>query len=227
MNIVFIASEAIPFAKTGGLADVCGSLPVALESLGHEVSVILPYYRMVGEKPEFNEAARIDKLGKNVKVYFLKNRKFFDRPYIYGGSEGDYPDNLDRFSFFCQEVLQFLKELGKPVDIIHCHDWPTGLIPLLLKSKFASDPFFARTKSVMTVHNLAYQGTFPAEEFPKLGVEEQFFNEEQVEFFGKINLLKTGIVFADYVTTVSPQYAKEILTQEWGCGLEGVLLKRR
>jgi starch synthase len=227
MNIVFIASEAIPFAKTGGLADVCGSLPVALESLGHEVSVILPYYHMVGEKPAFNDAARIDKLGKAVKVYFLKGKKFFDRPYIYGGSDGDYPDNLDRFSFFCHEALRFIRDLGKPVDVIHCHDWPTGLVPLLLKSKYATDPFFANTKSVMTIHNLAYQGVFPAEDFPKLGVDGRFFNEEQVEYFGKINLLKTGIVFSDYVTTVSPQYAKEILSQEWGCGLEGVLLKRK
>jgi starch synthase len=227
MNIVFVAPEVVPFAKIGGLADVCGGLPVALESLGHEVSIIMPYYRMVGEKPVFNEMAHVTTIGRGVKVYFITNKKYFDRPSIYGNSHGDYPDNLERFAFFGHETLKFLKVLGKHVDIIHCHDWPAATVPLILKANYADDPFFAGTRAVMTIHNMAYQGSFPGEEFSKLGVDAKYFNEKQVEFFGKVSLLKTGIVFADHVTTVSPQYAKEILTQEWGCGLEGVLAGKK
>ncbi|MBF0593474.1 MAG: glycogen synthase [Candidatus Omnitrophica bacterium] len=227
MRIVFIASEVVPFAKTGGLADVCGTLPLEIEAAGHEVIIIMPLYKEVGAKPVFNDRACIDTVGKNIKVYFIRNKPYFGRSSIYGENMSDYPDNLERFTFFCREALNLLKEVGLPADIIHCHDWPTAIVPLLLKSSFSQDPFFAATRTVFTIHNLAYQGIFPGEEFGTLGVAAGYFNEDQVEYYGKVNLLKTGIVFSDYVTTVSPQYAKEILTKDWGCGLEGVLQSRR
>jgi starch synthase len=223
MRIAFVVSEAVPFAKTGGLADVCGSLPLALEKLGHEVIMIMPYYRGVGVQKAFNDRARITTIGRDIKVYFIVNKEFFGRPDIYGDANGDYKDSLDRFSFFCHQTLALIKELGKPVDILHCHDWPTGLLPVLLKENYRADQFFAKTRSVMTIHNLAYQGVFSKEELPKLGVDEGLFNQRQIEFFGKINLIKAGIVFSDQVTTVSPQYASEILTMGLGCGLDGVL----
>ena len=209
------------------MADVCGALPLELEAAGHELLIIMPYYKEVGTKPSFNDRACVDTVGKGVKVYFIKNKAFFGRSSLYGENMNDYPDNLERFAFFCRETLELLKDIGQPVDIIHCHDWQTGLLPVLLKDPYLNDPFFVQTKTVFTIHNLAYQGVFPKEEYAKLGVDARFFNDGQVEFYGKVNLMKAGIVFSDYVTTVSPQYAKEIQTKEWGCGLEGVLQERK
>lgn len=227
LKIVFVASEVLPFAKTGGLADVCGALPLELEAAGHELTIIMPYYKEVGVKPVFNERACVDTIGRGIKVYFIRHKAFFGRSSLYGENMNDYPDNLERFAFFCHEALELLKDLGQPVDIIHCHDWQTGFLPLLLKDRYAKDLFFAGTKTVYTIHNLAYQGVFPGDEYPLLGVDGKYFNDGQVEFYGKVNLMKTGIVFSDFVTTVSPQYAREILTKEWGCGLEGVLQSRK
>ncbi|MBF0620072.1 MAG: glycogen synthase GlgA [Candidatus Omnitrophica bacterium] len=227
MKIVFVASEVVPFAKTGGLADVCGTLPLALEKLGHEVSIIMPCFRGVPVKKIFNERAKVAIIGKNIKVYCLVNKSYFDRANLYGDPTGDYPDNLERFAFFAHETMKLLKDIGVPVDIIHCHDWQTGLIPVLLKENYGADPFFQGTRTVLTIHNLAYQGVFLKEEYAKLGVDEALFNDRQIEFYEKINLLKTGIVFSDYMTTVSPQYAKEIQTKENGCGLEGVIKMRK
>jgi starch synthase len=227
MRIAFIASEVVPFAKTGGLADVCGTLPFELEALGHELVIIMPQYKSVGARGPFNDRAAVDMIGKGIKVYFIRNRNYFGRAFLYGDSTSDYPDNLDRFSFFCREALLLLKDIGKPVDIIHCHDWQAGLVPVLLKDAFASDPFFARTRTVFTIHNLAYQGLFPKEEYSKLGVDRKLFTDDKIEFYEKINLMKAGIVFSDFCTTVSPQYAREIQTREWGCGLEGVLQNKK
>ncbi len=228
MRIFFVASEVVPFAKTGGLADVCGTLPLELERLGHDVSIIMPGYRCIGSlaKP-FNDRAKIITIGKNLKVYFLRHAKFYDRPQLYGDAHGDYPDNLERFAYLCHEAFNLIRDLGEPVDIIHCHDWQTGLIPVLLKEKYAQDPFFARTRTVFTIHNLAYQGVFLKEDMPKTGLEDKLFNPKALEFYEKINLLKGGLVFADQITTVSPQYAKEIQTKEWGCGLEGVIKENK
>ncbi|MEI8011499.1 MAG: glycogen synthase GlgA [Candidatus Omnitrophota bacterium] len=227
MRIVFVSSEVFPFAKTGGLADVCGALPLELERLGHEVIIIMPAYRCVGPQPTFNDRINMTTIGHAVKVYFLRHPEFYDRAQLYGETGGDYPDNIDRFSFLCHEMLRFLKDLGTPVDIIHCHDWQTGLIPALLKENYAADPFFVNTRSVLTIHNLAYQGVFPKEDLPRINMDEKLFNPAALEFYEKINFLKAGIVFADYITTVSPQYAQEIQTHEWGCGLEGVICQNR
>ncbi|VAX35320.1 Glycogen synthase, ADP-glucose transglucosylase [hydrothermal vent metagenome] len=230
MNVIFCSSEVVPFAKTGGLADVCGALPLALEKIGVNVSIFLPHYPCV-EKVGYTVKA-IDKnvlmttIGTNVKVYFVENKHFFDRDEIYGGADGDYKDNLERFQFFCMQILVLLKEWNEPIDILHCHDWQTALIPVYLKEKYDDDSFYADTKSILTIHNLAYQGVFPAKIYDKLGLDPKLFNHKVFEFFDKVNLLKAGIVYSDEVTTVSPQYSKEIQTKEFGCGLEGVLHAR-
>ncbi|MFH0753521.1 MAG: glycogen synthase GlgA [Candidatus Omnitrophota bacterium] len=228
MRIVFVAAEVFPFAKTGGLADVCGTLPLELERLGHEVFIIMPGYRGTsGIGKFFNERACVLTIGKNLRVYLLQHPEFFSRTELYGDTLGDYPDNILRFAYFCHGALHLIKDIGKPVDIIHCHDWQTGLIPALLKENYACDPLLERARTVFTVHNLAYQGVFPREDMPKTGLDEKLFNPEAVEFYGKVNFLKTGLVFADRITTVSPQYAKEIQTTAFGCGLDGVMAQNR
>jgi starch synthase len=225
MRIVFVAAEVFPFAKTGGLADVCGTLPLELERMGHDVSVIMPGYRSAGVTRPFSDRARMVRIGENVRIYFLTSARYYDRPGIYADPSGvgDYPDNIDRFAFLCHEALRLMKDLGSTVDIIHCHDWQSALVPVLLKNNYRDDPFFAKTRTVLTVHNLAYQGVFPGEDFARLGIDRGLFTAEALEFYGKVNLLKGGLVFADRITTVSPQYAHEIQTVEWGCGLDGVV----
>lgn len=221
IKILLAASEVVPFAKTGGLADVAGSLPIALEEMGADVRVIMPKYASV--KVEGNEAI----IGKNIKVYFVENDNYFNRKELYGDKFGDYHDNLDRFSFFCREALERCKAEGFVPDIIHCNDWQTALIPVYLNTIYKYDEFFAKTKTLFTIHNMAYQGLFSKEEFPKMGLDWVLFTIEYFEFYGKVNLMKAGIVYADAVSTVSPTYAKEILTPEFGCGLEGVLKTRK
>jgi len=229
LKVVFCASEVMPFAKTGGLADVGGSLPIALKKDGVDISVVMPLYGCVDQK-----AFSLKPIAKNVlkakldnvDVYFIKNDKFFDRQELYGESKGDYPDNLERFSYFCKKTLEFLKEIDLKPDVFHCHDWQTSLISVYLKSIYARDPFYAGTKTILTIHNLAYQGVFDAKQFSLLGLDQRFNSPDALEFYGKINLLKSGIVFSDRVTTVSPQYAEEIRKKEFGCGLEGVINHR-
>jgi starch synthase len=222
MRIVFCASEVVPFAKTGGLADVCGALPPALEKLGHEVVIITPRYK----NTKVNLPSPIVRIGENVKVYFIEHHSYFGREGLYGDQGGDYEDNLERFAFFCHAALKLLKEIHFRPDIVHCHDWHTALIPVLLKTKYAHDPFFKNTQSILTIHNLAYQGVFPKRDYPKLNVEGHLFHTQGLEFYDQINVLKGGIIFSDAVTTVSPQYAKEMQSPRLGCGLDGVLRNR-
>jgi len=221
MKIVFCASEVVPFAKTGGLADVCGALPLAMEKLGHEIVVITPRYKTSKGAP--SPAVRI---GNNIRVCFVEHSHYFGRDGLYGDFNGDYTDNLERFAFFCHEALAILKHIKFKSNIIHCHDWHAALIPVLLKTKFQSDPFFKNTRSVLTIHNLAYQGIFPKEQYSKLEMEGNLFHAQGLEFYDQINILKGGIIFSDAITTVSPQYAREIQGQELGCGLDGVLRNR-
>ncbi|MCX7926843.1 MAG: glycogen synthase GlgA [Candidatus Omnitrophica bacterium] len=232
MKIVMIASEVVPFAKTGGLADVVGALPVALEKLGEEAIVIMPGYKCVHtvKNPQvksFTEGISYSKIGKNVLVYFIENKEYFDRDGLYGDKTGDYKDNLERFSYFCKKALELLKQIKFKPDIIHCHDWQSALIPVYLKNPLAEDPFFVKTRTVFTIHNLGYQGLFPKEELPKTGLDWGVFNMEMLEYYDKINVLKGGLVFSDIITTVSPTYSQEIQTKEFGFGLEGVLAKRK
>lgn len=222
MNIVFCASEVVPFAKTGGLADVCGALPPVLEKLGHQVIIITPRYKT----SKVNTPSPMVRIGNNVKVYFIEHQHYFGRDGLYGDNSGDFNDNLERFAYFCHESLRLLKDIRFKPDVIHCHDWHTALIPILLKTNYLIDTFFRNTASVLTIHNLAYQGVFPKEQYGRLGIDGHLFHTQGIEFYEKVNMLKGGIIFADAITTVSPQYAKEIQTPEFGCGLEGVLKNR-
>lgn len=211
----------MPFAKTGGLADVAGALPCALEKQGVEVKVSLPKYKCIKEKTS------LGKMGQNIDVYFIENAQYFNRDELYGDKSSDYPDNLDRFSFFCDQTLRRLKQDNFRPDIIHCNDWQTALIPVYLTTKFKEDHFFKSTKSIFTIHNLAYQGLFAKDEFTKTGLDWKLFNMHQLEFYGKLNLLKAGLVFARFITTVSPTYAQQIQSSKFGCGLEGILRERK
>lgn len=242
MKILFAASEAAPFAKTGGLADVAGSLPPALAALGHDVRVIMPRYRLVSpEKYDLRHFAtfyvplgswkeRCDvlegRMGNNVPVYFVHKDIYYDRPELYRTARTDYPDNAERFIFFSRSILEFCRAVGFSPDIIHCNDWQTGLVPLYLSKLYRGDARLDRTKTVFTVHNLGYQGTFWHWDMRLLGLGWDVFTPEGIEFWGKISFLKAGLVFSDVITTVSRTYSREIQTSEYGHGLEGVLAKR-
>ena len=220
LKVLIASSEVVPFAKTGGLADVAGSLPLALEKLGMDVRVIMPKYSSV--KVEGNSTV----IGKDIKVWFVENDDYFGRHHLYGDKFGDYRDNLERFSFFSREVLERCKRENFAPDILHCNDWQTALVPVYLNTMYKFDLFFKNTKTLYTIHNLAYQGLFEKDEFPKMGLDWALFHIHYFEFYGKVNLMKAGIVYSDAVSTVSPTYAREILTKEFGCGLEGVLRTR-
>ncbi len=231
MKILLAASEVVPFAKTGGLADVAGALPLALEELGQEIIIAIPGYKIIQ-----NSKFKIQKLkddisysiiGKNIKVYFIENDNYFNRDGLYGDKTGDYKDNLDRFSYYCKRTVELLKELNFQPNIIHVHDWQAALIPVYLKTVYAKDNFYTGIKTVLTIHNIGYQGLFSKDEFYKLGLDWNLFNMEGLEFYDKINILKGGMIFCDIINTVSPTYSKEIQTKEFGFGLEGVLNKRR
>ncbi len=231
MRVVFCASEVFPFSKTGGLADVCGALPLALEKLGIDVEIFTPFYRCVKQGKytltrEENGCWHTT-VGKNVEVHFLEHNDYYNREGIYGAPQGDYKDNLDRFLFLCNRTLTLLKAKGRPVDIIHCHDWHTAIIPVFIKERLRGDPFFHDMRTVLTIHNLAYQGIFPRQDYWKLNLMPRVFSPFYLEFFGQINLLKGGIIAADEVTTVSREYAEEIQTKQFGYGLEGVLKHNR
>jgi len=244
MRIVFATPEMVPFAKTGGLADVAGTLPQEIQAMGHEVACFLPKYKKVdasrwplvlvldrlqipvGSEAEPGRVFRYDH-PSGMKVYFMDQPEYFSRDELYGTAMGDYPDNDRRFVFFQRGVLEALRKLGTKADVIHCHDWQTGLIPTYLKTLYANDPFFTKTKTIFTIHNLAYQGNFPPDSLAITGLSWDEFGLERLEFYGKVSFLKGGLVYSDELTTVSPRYAEEIQTKEYGCGMEGVLQTRR
>ncbi len=218
MKVLFLSSEVVPFAKTGGLADVAGTLPLVLAEKGLEVIIVLPKYRGIKGKTS--------KIGK-VKVYFIENDIFFDRKYLYGGGGSDYPDNLNRFAFYCRQSLTLAKKIKFKPDIIHCNDWQTALIPLYLKTMRKHDFFFKKSKTIFTIHNLAYQGLFPRTQLSFTGLKNDTFCQKALEYYGKINLMRGGLICADVLTTVSQAYSKEIQTREYGCGFEKILFSRR
>ena len=244
LKILFASSEVTPFAKTGGLADVSASLPAALASLGHQVVVVMPMYRSVMEgvfklklvdsllEVPFRGRVLKDKvfyseLSDNLAIYFVKKNEFFDRSMLYSTSEGDYFDNAERFIFFSSAILNLSQLIDFKPDIIHCNDWQTSLVPAYLRSIYKGKPFFSAARSVLTIHNLAYQGVFDSEYINISGLPLEFFSMKGFEYYGKVNFLKGGIVFADAVTTVSEKYALEIQTPEYGYGLDGVLKERK
>lgn len=221
LKVLFASSEVAPFSKTGGLADVAGSLPVALNKAGLDIRVVTPRYKSV--KIFGNEV----RLNNKVPVYFIENEGYFMRDKLYGDQRGDYPDNLDRFVFFSRKILELLKEIDFKPDIIHCNDWQTALVPVYLKEAFGTESFYSGIKTVLTIHNIAYQGLFSKSEFHKTGLPWDYFTMHRLEFYDMVNILKGGLVFADVITTVSPAYAKEIQTPEFGYGLNGLLSGRR
>jgi starch synthase len=231
MKILQAASEVVPFAKTGGLADVAGALPLALEELGQEIIVVMPAYKVIRNAKidikKSKEGLPYAIIGKGIKVYFIENDAYFSRDGLYGDKNGDHKDNIERFSFYSRRALELLKEINFKPDIIHVHDWQACLIPVYLKNIFAQQSFYKDIKTILTIHNIGYQGVFPKDQFPKLGLDWGLFNIEGMEFYDQINILKGGMEFSDIINTVSPTYSKEIQTKEFGFGLEGVLNKRR
>jgi len=225
MKILFLSSEAFPFAKTGGLGDVAGALPAALAKKGCKVKAFLPFYKGIKVATQNERWGYVKHEG--VEFYFVKNDKYFKRDGLYGTLKADYGDNLERFAFFCREALSIAKEVGFHPDILHANDWQSALSIAYLESLYAFEDNFRKTKTLLTIHNLAYQGLFESEKFPFLELPSRYFDMRYFEFYGKINLLKGGIVFADSVNTVSPTYAKQIQNLEYGCALEGVLKDRR
>jgi starch synthase len=240
MHIVFAASEGLPFSKTGGLADVVGALPRALAAQGHQVSIYLPRYRQTKlVDPQtvvrsitvpFDDHYRFCSVvtpgsQAGIRYYFVDYPNYFDREALYGTAVGDYTDNAERFALFSRAVIEASKIVGVP-DVFHCHDWQTGLIPVLLRTLYAQDPAFRDSTTVFTIHNMGYQGLFPAEILPLLMLPWDLFTITQMEFFGQVNFLKGALAFSDYVTTVSRKYSQEIQTTEYGFGLEGVLRDR-
>lgn len=241
MKIVFVASESVPYSKTGGLADVVGALPKALASLGYEVEVFLPRYKITKPGAVVPGAgsltvplsggfkfASIQVAGEanGVRTYLMECPELFDRDQLYMTNGKDYPDNAQRFAAFSMAALEFIKRSPAPPAVVHCHDWQSALAPVYLRSLYRDDPFYENTATLFTIHNIGYQGLFPPEVMPEISISKDLFRVEGLEYYGKVNLLKGGIVFSDHVSTVSQKYAQEIQTDEFGHGLEGVLRSR-
>ena len=231
MRILFVASEGLPFSKTGGLADVVEALPKALVELGHEVAVVLPRYRNtkataivmpsltvpMGATLRFPAIAD-GTVASGVRYFFVDDPEYFDRDQLYGERGKDYIDNAERFGEFSRAAVEVAKHVW-PADVIHCHDWQSALVPVLLRTLYETDPLLRGVPVVFTIHNMGYHGLFPRDTLAALGLPETLFRMDAVEFFGKVNFLKAGLVFADYLTTVSRKYAQEIQTAEYGHGL--------
>ncbi|HEY6293798.1 MAG TPA: glycogen synthase GlgA [Terriglobia bacterium] len=243
MRVVFVAPEGVPFSKTGGLADVIGGLPRALVQSGLQVDVLLPRYRSTSQGPTIETGrsltiplsagfrfASVQNGGllKDVQYYLIDCPEFFDRDGLYQDSATglDYPDNYLRYGGFCLAALEFIKRLGPPPEIIHCHDWQTGLAPVYLRRNYGPDLYYSGTRVVFTIHNLAYHPEFPRATLSEISLDDTLFHMDALEYFGRVNVLKGGLVFADALTTVSPKYAEEIQTPEFGAGLEGVLQRQ-
>jgi starch synthase len=245
MNVVFVASEAVPFAKTGGLGDVAGALPRALERQRHQPCVFIPCYRRARSAgPELTStglrlsipvgaqkvegSVLLSRLpGTDVPVYLIDQPGYFEREGLYGNGVTDYDDNCARFVFFNRAVLEAIRLLGLHPEIVHCHDWQTGLIPVYCHTLYRHAPELARAGTLFTIHNLAYLGLFWHGDLALTGLDWHLFNWRQLEFHGKLSFMKAGLVFADLVSTVSPTYAREIQTPRFGSGLDGLLLQRQ
>ncbi|HEX5471669.1 MAG TPA: glycogen synthase GlgA [Lacipirellulaceae bacterium] len=245
MRILFATTEAVPFCKTGGLGDVCGSLPLELANLGHQPVVILPAFRQalnsgqpieptgirfevpIGRKNVAGTFLRSILPGDKTPVYLIHQPQYYDRPELYRENGHDYKDNCERFVFFCRAALEAIQLLDLKTELVHCHDWPSGLIPAYLKTELCGVPPYDSIRSVMTIHNIAYQGSFWHWDMELTGIDWKYFNWRQMEYYGNLSFLKSGLAFADTLSTVSPRYADEIQHPPLGCGLEGILQHRR
>ena len=239
-RILMVAPEATPFAKTGGLADVIGALPAALHAAGEDVAVVMPWYRGVRLAGSPKEAFRdlrvfigpreyrvniFETVERGVTFYLVSCPPLFDRAGLYGERSVDYPDNHIRFGVFCRAALDVARHLFLP-DILHCHDWQSALAPIYLRYAFTGDPTFLGMRVLFTIHNLGYQGLFPPEALHDLGLGDDIFQPNVLEFFGRVNLLMGGLHFSDAINTVSRGYAREIQTPEFGFGLDAFLRAR-
>jgi starch synthase len=243
VKVLLASSEIVPFAKTGGLADVAGALPKALKKIGIDVRVILPKYKGVEEKGfpihynNFSFAVPISQRSVSGEVveseydtipaYLIEKDEYYYRDYLYSTQDGDYLDNAERFIFFSKSILEAIKVTGWVPDVLHCNDWQTGLVPLFLQAFYKEDPALSRIATLFTIHNLGYQGLFWHYDLHLLNLGWEYFTPECLEFYGKINFLKAGIVSSDAINTVSKKYSEEIQTPEFGSGLDGILRKRR
>jgi starch synthase len=238
MRILLVASEGLPFSKTGGLADVVEALPKALVSQGHDVAVVLPRYRNTQVKNmviksltvPMGTALRFPSIGDGgrphgVQYFFVDDPEYFDREQLYGVGGRDYPDNAERFAEFARAAIELAKQLWLP-DVIHCHDWQSALVPVLLRSAYTLDPQLSAVPVIFTIHNMGYHGLFARDVLARIGLPDSLFRIDALEFFGHVNYLKGGLVFSDYLTTVSRKYAEEIQTTEYGHGLDGVVRTR-
>jgi starch synthase len=243
LRVLFLSSEVTPFAKTGGLADVSGSLPKALKGMGCDIRVAMPYYRMA-KKGNFDvrvlfEDVEISLFGEVLKddiffsetdggipLYLINKDEYFDREYLYGTPKCDYFDNVERFVYFSRMAFLLCKRLDFQPHVFHCNDWQTGLVPAYLRTMYMEDPFFSGTYSLFTIHNIAYQGIFDEKKLETTGLTREIYHGGGIESWGQINFLKAGIVFSDIINTVSHKYSQEIQTPEFGYGLDGVLRDR-
>jgi starch synthase len=244
VRILLASSEVYPYSKTGGLGDAVGALGKALARAGHEVMIVTPLHRGVRER--FAGLQRIDwnfdlplgskrvdaslfalKVITRLNVYFIDKPEYFDRPGIYNDNGGDYGDNAERFIFFSKCVVHLARHLPQKPQVLHVHDWPVALVPMLVQQEHRTGGWTSPPRLCLTIHNLAYQGVFPRAAFHLTNLPANAFHPETMEFYGQMNCLKAGIACADVVTTVSPRYAREITTQEFGAGLDGLLRKRQ
>ena len=236
-----VASEAVPFAKTGGLADVSAALAGALSQMGHQVTLVMPRYRGVpkeardveqtcrltlGDRP-FDVGLIERDLGARMRVVFVRCDELYDRDGLYGVHGSDHPDNAVRFGLLARAALEYVVQTGRHFDVVHAHDWQAGLVPLYLRSCYSDDPVLQTIPVLFTIHNIAYQGTFAPSVLPQLDIDRDWFTIDGLEFWGRVSFLKAGINFSDLITTVSEGYAREILTPEFGYGFEGVVAARQ
>lgn len=244
MRILLASSEIHPYSKTGGLGDAVGALGKALAHAGHDVALVTPLYRGVRERfPgvhavdwEFDLSLGVRRadakllaltVNPRLTVYFVDKPEYFDRGGIYNDSHGDFGDNAERFIFFSKCVVHLARHLPLKPEVVHVHDWPVGLVPLLVQHEHLAGGWQKPPRTCLTIHNLAYQGVFPRAVFNLTNLPATYFHPETTEFYNQLNCLKAGIACADAVTTVSPRYAREITTQEFGAGLDGLLRKRQ
>ena len=236
MKILFATTEAVPFCKTGGLGDVCGSLPLELAKLGHEPVVVsarlsagaqfgpadratgVRFEVPIGRKTVAGTFLRSTLPGDKVPVYLVHQPQYYDRPELYRENGHDYKDNCERFVFFCRAALEAIQLLDLGTELVHCHDWTAGLIPAYLKTELCGVPPYDSIASLLTIHNIAYQGNFWHWDMELTGIDWKYFNWRQMEFYGNLSFLKTGLAFADTLSTVSPRYAQEIQRRRWAAG---------
>ena len=241
-RVFFATSEIYPFSKSGGLGDVLGALPLSLHRMGVPTAVITPFYGRISTG-EFH--IRLSISGCHVgypwapidadiyqadyhgmPVYFIHRGEYYDRRFYYNEHKGDYFDNAERFIFFCRAAMALMRRLGEPPAVVHAHDWQSALLPVYIHFQRAIDPFWSNTATMLTIHNLAFQGRFSSRLFAGCGLPPESWHMDGVEYYGDFNMLKGGIAYADAVSTVSPSYAREILTEKFGCGLDGILRRR-